>query len=206
MTKTGFFISIEGIDGCGKTTLINSLKEKVIQHNIPTVFTKEPGGSAIGKPLREMLNHQPVPLDPKTEYLLFAADRAQHIRDVIMPGIERGELVITDRCADSSLAYQGYGLGLDKDMITQVNQWAMNGISPDMVIYLRITPEKAKKRFSAREDKRTTFELRPITFWEQVIEGYENIFKNRQNVAIIDASASREQVLEDTWKALQKFL
>ena len=206
MKKTGTFIAIEGIDGCGKTTLITFLKERLTQENIPTVFTKEPGGSALGRPLRELLNQQPVPIDPKAEFLLFAADRAQHMREVIMPGLGRGEMIITDRCADSSLAYQGYGLGLDKEMIRQINRWAMNDIQPDTVIYLRLSPEQSMERIKTHRAHKTTFELRPLSFWEKVLNGYDEIFKERDNVITIDAMLSPEQVLETAWQAIRKFL
>lgn len=200
------FIAIEGIDGCGKTTLITLLKEYTAHHRVPTVFTKEPGGSGIGKPLRALLQQQAIPLDRKAEYLLFAADRAQHMQEIILPALADNKLVITDRCADSSLAYQGYGLGLDTDMITNVNRWAMQNIAPDLVIYLHLTPEKAMERIKANRTELTTFELRPLNFWHKVYEGYQTIFHERDNVLIIDATQEPNTIMHKAWQGIQKIL
>ncbi len=205
--KHGTYIAIEGMDGCGKTTLITLLKEHLIKENIPAVFTKEPGGSAIGKPLNALLQLQKsVSLDAKTEYLLFAADRAQHRHEMIKPLLEAGNIIISDRWADSSLAYQGYGLGLNKKMIRQINQWAMNNIQPDLVIYLHINPEQSMERIRAHRSELTTCELRPLSFWKKVYQGYSEIFKGRTNIVTIDATNDPATVMKQAWDAIQKHL
>lgn len=204
--KHGAFIAIEGIDGCGKSTLIGRLKEKVSKEQIPARFTKEPGGSTIGISLRTMLQQQTAPLHPSAEFLLFAADRAQHMQEVVKPGLVKGELVITDRCADSSLAYQGYGLGLDTSMIQTINDWAMCETPLDLVIYLHITPDIALERIRKSRSELTTFEQRPDSFWHNVYNGYEAIFEQRDNVFRIDATQDPNTVLDHAWQALQKVL
>src|ERR1700730_16197149 len=129
----GMLIVIEGIDGAGKSTLAKSLADILTTQGNTVLLTKEPGGSQLGKQLRTILQNQPIPITPIAEYLLFAADRAQHIEQVVKPALERGAIVISDRMGDSSLAYQGYGRGIDKNNIRTVNQWAMQGLTPDLV-------------------------------------------------------------------------
>ena len=126
MTHPGYFVSIEGIDGCGKTTLAQRLQAMLTHAGHQVLLTKEPGGSELGKSLRAILQTQEMPIGGKAEFLLFAADRAQHFEKIIIPALREGKVVITDRCADSSLAYQGYGHNLDRTIITTVNNWAMN--------------------------------------------------------------------------------
>ncbi len=203
MNKTGLFFAIEGIDGCGKTTLITYLKNRLAQEKIPTVITKEPGGSGLGKNLRGILQQQTTLLHAKAEFLLFAADRAQHMHEVIAPALACGSLVITDRCADSSLAYQGYGLGLDKNMIVKINRWAMEERLPNLVVYLRISSHDALARIKASRAGLTTFEQRPLDFWERVNSGYDEIFKHDARVITVDASQDAETVHEQVWSAMQ---
>src|SRR3972149_5899470 len=121
-------ITLEGIDGSGKSTLAKKMADTL--HNV--VLTKEPGGSALGKKLREILQMQPVPITPIAEFLLFAADRAQHFDEVVIPALEQNKIVISDRMADSSLVYQGYGRGINMENIKLVNKWVMQDITPDI--------------------------------------------------------------------------
>lgn len=202
--KKGVFISIEGIDGCGKTTLITYLKDVCTKNNIPILITKEPGGSPLGKHLRPILQQQETPLDGKAEFLLFAADRAQHIKEIIAPALSQGITVITDRCADSSLAYQGYGLGLDKEMIKQINRWAMAGTEPDIVVYLRINPTVAQERIRKNRPSLTTFEQRNQLFWDNVSHGYDEMFVHRKKVITIDASQDTSIVQATVWQHLKE--
>ena len=162
--RRGILIAIEGIDGSGKTTLAHDLTTSLSEQHFSVVLTKEPGGSQVGKVLREILQAQQMPLTPKAEYLLFAADRAQHFEEVIIPALQNNSMVISDRLADSSVVYQGYGRGLDINMIKTVNHWAMNAIEPDLVFYLRISPEKARERLHKRKETLTAFEQEQATF------------------------------------------
>ncbi len=190
----GMLISIEGIDGSGKSTLACNLAEKIQKHcNHSVMLTKEPGGSALGKKLRTILQTQPFPITPIAEFLLFAADRAQHMQQMVKPALEQGTIVISDRMADSSLAYQGYGRGIDKYMIQKVNQWAMQNIKPNIIFYLRINPDIAAQRLQSRTDL-TAFEKEQVNFVERLIAGFDKIFQNNQSVVMLDGTQTSEEI------------
>jgi dTMP kinase len=138
---------------------------------------------------------------------LFAADRAQHFEEVVCPAISQGKLVISDRLADSSLAYQGYGRGIDRLLIDQTNQWAMQSIKPDLIFYLKIDPKIAYQRVIARNEKLTSFESEKLEFWYKVAHGFETIFANRKDVITLDATLSPYELTTiaiDTITALWK--
>lgn len=193
---TGRLISIEGIDGSGKSTLTKSLVATLSKKGFITRMTKEPGGTALGTSLRALLQTKTVPTSAMTEFLLFAADRAQHFQELIIPALRDGTIVIADRLADSSLAYQGYGRGLDKVMITTINKWVMQGISPDLTIYLRIDPVVASKRIQQRGEILTAFEQEKLDFWQRVAQGYDDILSQRNNVITLDATLSELTLTE----------
>ncbi|MBX9830888.1 dTMP kinase [Candidatus Babeliales bacterium] len=206
MPRDGYFIVIEGIDGCGKSTLARHLAQKFEQRNKAVLLTKEPGGSPLGKSLRSILQTQEEPLCPAAEFLLFAADRAQHFEHVIIPALKAGTVVISDRGADSSLAYQGYGYNLDRTMITNVNQWVMQKILPDLVLYVKLDVEKAQARLAKRNLGLTSFEKRDTLFWQQTAHGFDAIFAERTNVVMLDGNLDEEALLAQAWQALEKRL
>ncbi len=189
----GKLITIEGIDGSGKSTLAINLAQSLTASGYDVVLTKEPGGSTLGKKLRTILQTQPVPITPIAEYLLFAADRAQHMQDRVQPALNRGAIVISDRMADSSLAYQGYGRGIDCNKIREINAWAMQNSTPDLVFYLKISPEQAAQRIENRSTL-TAFEKEQIAFAKRVVHGFDEIFKVRQDVITIDATLSLKEI------------
>jgi len=176
------------------------------QEGHQVLLTKEPGGSELGKSLRAILQTQETPIGGKAEFLLFAADRAQHFEKIIIPALREGKIIITDRCADSSLAYQGYGHNLDRELIATVNTWAMNGVVPDLIFYLRVDLATAMKRLTEERDSLTTFEKRASNYWSKVINGFETIFAQRDNVIILDASADKEMVFDQALNCLNKKL
>lgn len=188
-THRSMLISLEGIDGSGKSTLARDLAAHLTGLGYNVVLTKEPGGSQLGKKLRELLQLQPVPITPQAEFLLFAADRAQHFNDVVIPALRSNNIVISDRMADSSLVYQGYGRGLDKKMIQTINAWVMNDIRPDLTFYLHITAETAAKRLAARAQL-TKFEKEQEQFAQNLIAGFDQIFKDRDDVITLDGTLS----------------
>ena len=202
----GILITIEGIDGSGKSSLVARLGT-LLQHSGKTIVTtKEPGGSKLGVVLRQMLQYQEVPIAPRAEYLLFAADRAQHFNDVVVPALQNGSLIISDRMSDSSLAYQGYGRGHDLTMITIINQWSMRGIEPDLTIYLKIPVALAYERMHERGVQKTVFESEKKEFLERVARGFEQVFAVRSNVVVIDATRDQETVIQETYECIQKWL
>lgn len=198
------FITIEGIDGCGKSTLATALAHHFsITKKI--LLTKEPGATELGKTLRSLLQQQTTPVDRRAEFLLFAADRAQHFAQIIMPALAEGTWVISDRCADSSLAYQGYGFGLDLSLMGTVNAWVMHGIQPDLVIYVRVTAATALERLAQRGKPPTYFEQLGESFLNRVVAGYDKHFSEKKNVVIIDGSKSREEVFKETCAILAEY-
>ncbi len=199
---SGILIAIEGIDGSGKSTLAKNLYQELHNQNIPVVLTKEPGGSQLGRQLRTILQTQTVPLCPQAEYLLFAADRAQHFTEVIIPNLRASKIVISDRMADSSLVYQGHGRGLDLELIRTVNAFAMQAIQPDLVLYLRISPEQAMERLRKRNKELTAFEQEQASFSKKLVEGFDAIFKERKNVIYLDGTQAPEQLTNQAMDAL----
>ena len=186
----GLLIGIEGIDGSGKTVFSQSLAQFLQQQGLQTVLTKEPGGTAFGLKLRQILQYRDDigTLDSKAEYLLFAADRAQHYSQVIMPGLQADKIVISDRTCDSSLVYQGVGRGLDCNLIKQINDWAMCGIKPNLTIYLKIDLQIAQERIALRAEKLTAFEKVGKDFMQSVINGFDQLYANREDVIILDGN------------------
>ncbi len=193
-TQRGILIAIEGIDGSGKSTLAKNLAAKLQELNMPVVLTKEPGDTQLGALLRTVLQKQDVPVCPQAEFLLFTADRAQHFKDLIVPQLALGVIIISDRMADSSLAYQGYGRGLDIDMIKRVNTWVMNGITPDITLYVRIAPDIAATRLKSRAEL-TAFESQQ-TFMKNVLAGFEELYKDRKDVIILDGTKTPETLTQ----------
>lgn len=194
----GILIAIEGIDGSGKSTLASHVHTQLKEKNFPAMLTKEPGGSALGKQLREILQTQTSPLNAKAEYLLFAADRAEHFDKVISPLLYQRSIIISDRLSDSSLVYQGYGRGLEIDMIDHINGWAKNGLEPDLVFYINISAECAQQRLALRNEKLTAFEQEDLAFKKRLVHGFSEVFKNKKNVIILDGNESPEILTKQT--------
>ncbi len=186
--KKGFLISVEGIDGSGKSTLARNLYQLLLKHTQNVLLTKEPGATPLGLALREILHTQKAFVCDKAEFLLFAADRAQHFATVVQPALDQGTLVVSDRMHDSSLAYQGFGRGLDKTIISTVSKWAMNERTPDLTIYVTIDIKTAFERLRASRAELTSFEQEKIDFWQRVQSGFATIFANRENVITLDGT------------------
>ncbi|MEJ5296082.1 MAG: dTMP kinase [Fimbriimonadales bacterium] len=160
------FITFEGIEGAGKTTLALWLAERLKEARIPHLFTYEPGGSEIGYALRPLLLN--APLEPATELFLFLADRAQHVARTIRPALEQGTWVLCDRYIDSTLAYQGYARGLDLHWLRILNQLATDGLEPDLTVLIDAPVEVALRRAT----QRNRFEAQDVAFHEAVRQGY----------------------------------
>ncbi|MEG0919726.1 MAG: dTMP kinase [Bacilli bacterium] len=196
--KKGLFISIEGPDGSGKSTQLGFIKEYIDEKNIKTLFTREPGGTAIGEKIREIiLDKNNTEMASMTEVFLYAAARAQIVNEVIKPNIEKGNVVICDRFVDSSIAYQGYGRGLG-DCVSEINSYAVDGYMPDYTFFLKLDSSRGLKRIesdnSLRKEK-DRIEEAGLEFHQKVLKGYmelEDKFKDR--IIAIDASQSIEDV------------
>lgn len=203
LTK-GILIALEGIDGSGKSTLAQNIFTTLQEQGFDITLTKEPGASELGKEVRKLIQTQIISLTPKAEYLLFAADRAQHFADLIIPALAQNKLIISDRMSDSSLAYQGYGNGLDLDMIHLLNQWTMNSIKPDLTIFVRIPVEIALERAKKR-GALSVYEKRE-NFLHRVADGFENIYKNRNDVIIVNGDQSSEQLNTQVCTAIEQWI
>jgi dTMP kinase len=199
---TGKLIAVEGIDGSGKSTLVKMLSQHLKSLGLDIVTTKEGGGTPLGKKLLELLHFNKEVISDTAEFLLFAADRAQHFSELVIPALQKGSIIISDRMADSSLAYQGFGRELTIEMIKKVNQWAMHNIRPHAVLYLHVDLVTAQARIESRNQERTSFEKEKELFWQRVMDGYEQIFKNRHDVIRIDGSKSPDDIFHDALEAL----
>ncbi|MBI4854664.1 MAG: dTMP kinase [Acidobacteria bacterium] len=145
----GIFITFEGIDGCGKTTQLGMLAALLAAHSIPHLITREPGGTLVGNKIREIiLDPTHNKLSSKTELLLYAADRAQHVFEELKPSLEKGEIILCDRYTDATIAYQAYGRKLPVKLINQLNLIATDGLAPDLTLLFDLPVEEAEKRMS----------------------------------------------------------
>jgi len=198
------FITFEGIEGTGKSTQITKIKKYYESQGKEVFLTMEPGGSRVGTELRKMLLHvDNKDITPITELFLYLADRAQHIAQVIRPALEAGKVVLCDRFADSTIVYQGYGRGLDTQVLKQLNEVAVDGLWPDLTIVLDIDPEIGLKRAMLRniEDGKAKeegrFEAEHISFHNRIREGYLTwAALNRDRIKIVNAAATPEEVFD----------
>ncbi len=195
----GTLITLEGIDGAGKTQLLSALTTLLSRDGHTVIITKEPGGTRIGRMLKTVLLEEEKECDPRVEFLLFAADRAEHFQKLVIPALMRGDIIISDRMADSALAYQGYGRGVDTAFIDTVNTFAMHGISPDITLYLRIPLDEALKRRTIRGGEHSTMEQEGHQFWERVAAGYEEIARKHSRIYPLDGLNSPEVLAQDAY-------
>jgi len=195
----GVFITMEGMDGCGKTTQRNALIAYLEQMGWNVQLTREPGGDEIAEKIRDLiLDPVNTAMDDLTEAYLYAASRAQNVRAKIWPALDAGKAVVCDRFVDSSIAYQGGGRRLGTQKIAQINQFAIENASPDITVYLRMSPEKAlSRRLSASEPDR--LEREKASFFERTYAAYEDLYaqKGMERVVGIDAGRSIEEVSEE---------
>jgi dTMP kinase len=202
--EKGILIAVEGIDGSGKSTLAKNLAQAL--EPLPVLLTKEPGATALGCQLRDLLQTKDYAMCPKAEFLLFAADRANHFEYVILPSLEKKMIVISDRLSDSSVIYQGYARGLDIDIIKMVNQWAMNHRKPDLTIYVRLEPSQAKKRLINRKIPLATLEKQGNEFSKKTFEGFEALYAGRSDVLMLDATLDTTELTKQAKEAIMSWI
>ena len=188
----GLFITFEGADGCGKTTQMKMLAEFLSGKGHDVVLTREPGAKGLGEKLREILLNYNGMVSDKCESFLFLADRAQNVDTIVNPAVQEGKIVLCDRHVDSTVAYQGYGRGLDLNEINMLNNLATGGRKPDLTFVFDIDVETSMKRVGSEKDR---MESAGIEFHNRVRQGYLELAKQEPNrIKVIDASLSIEEI------------
>ena len=208
------FIAFEGIEGCGKTTQIRIAREYLAEQGIVCLTTDEPGGTPLGKRIREMLlNIGPEAISPRTELLLFVAARVQHVQDVILPALEQGTWVLCDRFIDATLAYQGFGRGLDRTVIEELHDFSSASLTPGLTILLDMPVEDGLGRALGRIarlqgiDREDRFEREDRSFHERVREGYLALAaQHPERYRIIDGAREIAAVHLDVRRELLSFI
>ena len=207
----GRLISFEGLDGAGKTTQIDLLEDWLQSQGISYVRTREPGGTPLGVEIRHLvLNRPELAINPLAEAFLFQADRAQHFATLVIPALNEGKLVITDRCFDASIAYQGYARGVGVELIEQLSLRATQGIKPDLTILLDLDPSQVHQRTddaSGQREERTRFDAEAEDFHARVQEGFRMLArKYPERVKVGDASRRGEEIHQEIVKLVQGVL
>ena len=202
--KKGYFITFEGIDGCGKTTQIELLDNWLKSLGKKTLLTLEPGGSDLGKNLRQILLHYDKPVAKNAEMFLYLADRAQHVNNVISPALNQGEIVLCDRYTDSTLAYQGYAREGDVNELNMLNEIATNNLKIDLTIVFDIDVQTAQMRLGKTKDR---LEKEGVDFHTKVKNGYlelEKLYPER--IKTVNANRSIEEIFSDVKKIVGELL
>lgn len=201
------FITVEGPEGSGKSSICRSLYEKLINMGYDVVLTREPGGTPISEQIREViLNKQNTSMDGRTEALLYAASRRQHLIEKVWPALKEGKIVLCDRYLDSSLAYQGGARGLGVDEILNINMFATEGTFPDLTLLFDIEPELGLARIAKNQNREVNrLDLEKIDFHKSVRETFLSLAKRYPlRYEIIDASLTFEEVLDNATKIVLK--
>lgn len=204
----GKFITFEGPEGSGKTSVINGIKEYLDNEKINYITTREPGGIKIAEEIRDIiLDKDNTEMDANAEALLFAASRSQHFSEKVVPALEAGKVVLCDRFVDSSLAYQGHARGLGIDKVYEINKFAIGNKLPDVTIFIDVPPSVGLNRVFSNTRKVDRLDLEDISFHELVYEGYMIIAeKYKERFKIVDGTQSKEKVIEDTIEIIKSIL
>jgi len=205
------FITFEGTEGCGKSTQLRLLADHLRRQGLQVCVTREPGGCPISDAIRQiLLDPSSAGMDPQTELFLYAAARAQHMAEVVRPALERGEIVLCDRFTDATLAYQGYGRGLDIEQISALNRDATGSREPDLTLLLDIPLEtglaRAISRNSDAEVDEGRFEQEELSFHRRVRDGYLTLARNEQRFRVIPASGSIDEVAQQILQTVDPWL
>ena len=204
---TGLFITFEGGEGCGKSTQIAALKARLEAIGKTVVQTREPGGTALGESVRSLLQHDDAGqgMSPEAELLLFAASRAQHVRELIAPAIAQGQIVLSDRFLDSTTVYQGVARAIDSKKVETINQFAIGDTTPDLTILIDLPPEIGLARVHARSDGQLDrMENEAIEFFQAVRQGYLDLAKSEpKRFLILDGSQNVEELETQIWQKVE---
>jgi len=201
----GYFIAFEGGEGSGKSTILEKIYNWLLEENKDCIKTREPGGIKISEQIREViLDAENTKMDPRTEALLYAAARRQHLVEKVMPALDAGKVILCDRFIDSSLAYQGFARGLGIEEIYKINEFAIGECMPNISILFDIDPAVGLERINKDKNREVNrIDLEKIDFHNRVREGYNEVFETSKGRMIkIDASKTIEEVYEDVKKII----
>ena len=201
------WISFEGGEGSGKTTLIQALEKKLKAKGEEVLVTREPGGVPVAEKIRQILLEKTQDqMDPMTEAILFAASRRQHLVEKVLPALEEGKIVLMDRYVDSSVVYQGYARNLGMDKIKELNAYATSGHMPFLTFYLDLEPEVGLARIHNNRRDKNRLDLESINFHEKIREGYQILCAKEERIHCINADQPIEKLVEEVWKVIQEKL
>ncbi|GIN93484.1 dTMP kinase [Siminovitchia terrae] len=206
---SGLFITLEGPEGAGKTTFIEKLVNDLAEAGVKALATREPGGIEIAEKIRTIiLDKEHTVMDPRTEALLYAAARRQHLTEKVLPALQEGKVVLCDRFIDSSLAYQGYARGIGIDEVYSINEFAIQGAMPDVTLYFDIDPELGLKRIARNAGREVNrLDLEKIEFHHKVREGYHLLIQRfPDRIILIDAAAPFDVVYQNAKKMIESRL
>ncbi|MNB99727.1 Thymidylate kinase [compost metagenome] len=207
MGREGFFITLEGGDGAGKTTVLGRVAAYLQNHSMPYIITREPGGIEIAEKIRSIiLDPAHTAMDARTEALLYAAARSQHLAEVVEPALQQGLTVLCDRFVDSSLVYQGHARGLGIEQVRNINEFATGGRKPDLTFYLDVDPEVGLSRIAANQDREVNrLDLEKLDFHQKVREGYQLVVQSDpERVVVLDANRPIHMVEQDIVRTLKE--
>lgn len=210
--RRGRFITFEGGEGCGKSTQVRRLKAALEAEGVEVVLTREPGGTPLAEAVRHLIKDSPVdPPCDRSELLLFLAARAQLVRQVIRPALAAGKWVVSDRFSDSTVAYQGYGRGLPLAFVASANDFACDGVRPDLTLLLDVAPDVAAARMRAREAATHTtadrIERAGGEFHARLRRGFAELAKAEPGrILTVDANGTEDEVWERVWLSMRRFV
>lgn len=204
----GLFITFEGNDGSGKSSAIQAVYEELVKQGYDVILTREPGGSKIAEKIRTIiLDTDNLGMDSKTEALLYAASRREHLVKKIIPALESGKIVLSDRYIDSSLVYQGIARGIGVKEVYNLNQFAIGDYLPDLTIMLAVHPEIGMERIKNNRHEFDRLELEKLDFHNKVYNGYIEVAKTYPNrIVMINGEKAKDEVLEQTKKVVMEFI
>jgi dTMP kinase len=207
------FLTVEGIEGAGKSTFISLLEDELTKRGVDFLHTREPGGCALGRQIRPLLLDASQKVSGRAELFLFLADRAQHVADTIRPALERGQWVVCDRYADSTIAYQGYGRGMDTEELQKLNDYATDGLWPDITFLLDLPAEVGLGRALARNGREGLtqsegrFEAEALAFHQRIREGFLlRAARWPERFRVLDASQTPDAIVAQAMEQLSPYL
>ncbi len=204
----GLLITFEGIEGSGKTTQLKRLAAALKKQRYPVVSTHEPGGTPLGEKIRTLLVHSKTKISPETELFLFVSDRSNHVRNVIIPSLQKKQMVLCDRFTDSTIAYQAFGRSLSQKLLDGMNKLATGGLKPDITFFLDLPVQAGLRRAKSR-GALNRLDRESSTFYARVRKGYYFLARKNSRIVIIDGSQSAEaihaQILQKVNMLLSKF-